>query len=62
MKNKDIGFAIESTVGVEAIKAKSIITSKLPLISKKQKELQLQARFNCPCCDKGISIQIDTKI
>lgn len=57
-----IGFAVESVKGNEVVESKSIITAKLPVISKKQKELHLQARFDCPCCGKGVSIQIDAKI
>lgn len=65
MKENKIGFATEVTFGETPVNGEPI--TLLPIQSKRvmseaKKVLIVEARFDCPCCGKGIQINIDTEI
>jgi len=60
-----IGFAKEVVYGEDPAKVTPI--TLLPaqsnlVITEAIKKLMVDARFDCPCCGKGITIQIDQEI
>lgn len=65
MKETKIGFITEETFGEEPAKCKPITLmpiQKMPIRAKVEKVLTVNARFDCPCCGKGVQIRIDTEI
>ena len=63
MSLKEIGFAVESTKGEGAETLKTTVTQLFqPITNTIEKILVMTARLDCPCCKKGITIKIDTKI
>ena len=38
------------------------IKGQTPIIKKIERELKVEARFDCPCCSSGISIIIDAEL
>lgn len=62
MDLKEIGFAVESTYGGDSDIKNTITRIHEPITAPINKTLVMSARFDCPCCKKGITIKIDTKI
>lgn len=65
MKKTKVGFAIEETFGEKLVNSEPIMLSPIQetqIKSKTESVLTVNARFDCPCCGKGISIKIDKKI
>ena len=65
MKDTKIGFVIEETFGEKPKKSEPIVllpVQKEPITAELKKLLTVNARFDCPCCGKGIQIRIDHEI
>ena len=62
MDLKAIGFAVESTKGVDTELKTTVTQLSEPITAPIDKILTMSARLDCPCCNKGITIKIDTKI
>ena len=64
MKETTIGYVKEVTFSENP--ANSPITllpiQNTSIESKVERVLTLNARFDCPCCGKGVQINIDTEI
>ena len=60
-----IGFVEEETFGTKPGDVEPITLlpfQQEPITRKMRKSLKVDARFNCPCCGKGVQIQINYNV